>query len=184
MHRAFVYETTMQHSALYESYMHSKEWRQRRFAKLEQAGNHCQYCGEIDGLQVHHLTYTHLGNEQSNELVALCTAHHWVADEIRKTGNKELLDRINKPFHKVKHKKEKYQMNRRELKLLRRKQKHERKLLDKTIHRDNRRPKDGNITRPLVAKGNRTIFISGQDGGRWVIADDITTGMANADGHR
>lgn len=140
----------MQYTQSYTDYLHSNIWRQRRQAKLEQADNKCQYCGEKDYLQVHHLTYKHLGNEASNELVVLCPAHHWVADEIRKTGNKELLAKIDKPFEKTKHKKAKYKMNAHELKLWRRKQKRERKLLDKTLSRNPRRQQDGNTSGAIM----------------------------------
>jgi 5-methylcytosine-specific restriction endonuclease McrA len=127
----------MQYSTLYIDYLKSPLWRQRCQAKLEQADNKCQYCGEKSYLQVHHITYEHLGNEQSNELVVLCTAHHWVADEIRRTGNMDLLKKFDKPFDKPhKPKKEKYKMNAHEIKILRRKKRHERKLLDKTLHRN------------------------------------------------
>jgi 5-methylcytosine-specific restriction endonuclease McrA len=174
----------MQYSKQYTDYLQSNTWKQRRQAKLEQADNKCQYCGETAYLQVHHITYKNLGDEQSNELIVLCTAHHWVADEIRRTGNMALLTKIDKPFEKVTPQKEIHKMTKREAKKLLRKKKHERKLLDKTIHRNNRRPQNGNTTRPLMAKGNRAIFISGKDGGKWVIADDLTTRLANEDGYR
>ena len=126
----------MQYSITYTDYLNSKQWRQRRLAKLEMAEFKCQYCDEKSYLSVHHLSYKHLGNESTKELVVLCPAHHWVADVIRRTGNKELLEKINRPFQRTKSKKEKRKMNAREIKLLRRKKKHERKLLDKTIHRN------------------------------------------------
>jgi hypothetical protein len=90
----------MQYSIRYTQYLRSELWQQRRQAKLQQAKYKCQYCKERGYLQVHHLNYDHFGDEQSNELIVLCPAHHWVADVIRKNGDPELLEKINQPFQK------------------------------------------------------------------------------------
>lgn len=48
----------------------SNAWRCRRKRALR-IGNCCAMCGATTSLQVHHLTYKHLGHELDNELVVL-----------------------------------------------------------------------------------------------------------------
>ena len=84
----------------YRDYIHSEAWRERRLAKLEQAKYRCAKCGERDNLNVHHLNYDHLGNELSSDLIVLCRAHHWVADEIRKGRSVELEYQLDQPPEK------------------------------------------------------------------------------------
>lgn len=165
----------MAYSELYLNYLKSDIWRKRRFAKLEQADNKCQYCGEKDSLQVHHLSYEHLGDEATNELLVLCTSCHWVADKIRKNPKSKLLEKLNKPLEKIAKK------SKRERRMERR---NARKLLDKTLHRNSRRSQNGNAARPPVAKGNRAVFVGGKDGGRWVAANDIPAGVASQNRNR
>jgi hypothetical protein len=89
-------------NGLYETYIHSTQWRKRRYAKLEEAEYRCQYCGESDELSVHHLCYDHLGYEETNELVVLCPSCHWVADELRRNPYSDLWKRLTEKKYKVK----------------------------------------------------------------------------------
>lgn len=68
----------------YLDYLKSPVWRDRRSAAMDRAKHKCAVCGEEEGLQVHHKTYERLGNEAPNDLVALCYACHWMADEERR----------------------------------------------------------------------------------------------------
>jgi hypothetical protein len=48
-------------------------------AEVDRAGCRCERCGVFkhpNALQVHHLTYDHLGNERRGELVVLCNDCH------------------------------------------------------------------------------------------------------------
>ena len=57
-------------------YYRSPEWRCKRLAKLTEAGNKCRRCDATSGLQVHHLTYAHIGAERMSELRLLCPECH------------------------------------------------------------------------------------------------------------
>lgn len=64
------------HTAEYENYIHSNAWRSRRKRALRIGHNRCAMCGSTISLQVHHLSYKHLGHELDNELVVLCASCH------------------------------------------------------------------------------------------------------------
>ena len=56
-------------------------WRQTRRKAIRQAGYRCQACGKSRLqykaiLQVHHLNYDNLGNEQEEDLLVLCKECH------------------------------------------------------------------------------------------------------------
>lgn len=67
----------------YEGYMQSKRWKEKRRQKFAQVGYKCQRCGydadkspvEIP-VDVHHLTYEHLGDEPLSDLIVLCRHCH------------------------------------------------------------------------------------------------------------
>lgn len=60
----------------YETYMRSPEWRARRAGFIAAAGGRCQYCGSTELLQIHHLSYTNLGNEKPHDVAVLCRSCH------------------------------------------------------------------------------------------------------------
>lgn len=73
----------MQHSKEYDKYMSSNKWKEKRVKRLKLDNNCCVMCGRPnngkDGkevLQVHHITYKHLGNEPLEDLVSLCPSCH------------------------------------------------------------------------------------------------------------
>ena len=73
----------MEHTKTYKSYMKSDAWKEKRRERLALDNNHCVMCGRPnkgkDGkevLQVHHITYKHLGNEPLEDLVSLCPSCH------------------------------------------------------------------------------------------------------------
>lgn len=73
----------------YELYLRSDAWQAKRAAVLERAGRHCERCPAGSGrfpvaLDVHHLTYAHLGDEALEELEALCRPCHELADRERR----------------------------------------------------------------------------------------------------
>ncbi len=73
------------HTNQYESYIHSASWRKRRQRALRLGHYRCALCGSTQSLQVHHLTYAHLGNELDSELMVLCTScHHKVHAQKRR----------------------------------------------------------------------------------------------------
>lgn len=67
---------TRSRKEIYESYIHSSAWRNRRKRALELANYKCEKCGCKENLHVHHLSYEHFGNELDNELQVLCRECH------------------------------------------------------------------------------------------------------------
>ena len=65
-----------EHSLEYQAVMQSAGWRHRRSQAIRRAGRRCQECGAAGPLDVHHLSYAHLGDERPWELVAVCERCH------------------------------------------------------------------------------------------------------------
>lgn len=61
---------------LYQQYLQSKEWAQKKKPVLVRDNYCCQLCGEVENLNVHHLTYNRVGDEALFDLVTLCRYHH------------------------------------------------------------------------------------------------------------
>lgn len=68
----------------YDRYIQSEEWAYKRQKILERDGYKCVVCKETNNLNVHHLTYVHLGNELPTELVTLCNKCHAAYHSIEK----------------------------------------------------------------------------------------------------
>lgn len=78
----------MTHSAEYTARIHSTAWRALCYRLYKQRGRVCQRCGRDDRpLQVHHLTYDHLGHEREYELKIVC------ADECHQREDAERVER-------------------------------------------------------------------------------------------
>ena len=61
----------------YREYMQSEEWQKVRRKRLQIDGYKCQMCGTGKNLQVHHITYEHLGQaKELEDLVTLCRECH------------------------------------------------------------------------------------------------------------
>ena len=61
----------------YYEYLQSKEWQIVRRKRLQIDGYKCQMCGTGKNLQVHHISYEHLGQEKEiDDLVTLCKECH------------------------------------------------------------------------------------------------------------
>jgi 5-methylcytosine-specific restriction endonuclease McrA len=68
----------------YDAYLASDAWQRKRAAVLRRCAGICEGCSEAPAVEVHHLTYEHVGNELLFELVGVCrdchAAAHAVAD--------------------------------------------------------------------------------------------------------
>lgn len=62
--------------AEYLAYRRTPEWQAKRSRVLRRANGICEGCLETQATVVHHLTYTHMGDELLFQLVALCQACH------------------------------------------------------------------------------------------------------------
>ena len=60
----------------YYAYMASVEWNRKRIAQIKEDRFVCQMCGTAKNLQVHHVTYEHIGFEKPGDLVTLCKWCH------------------------------------------------------------------------------------------------------------
>ena len=61
----------------YLEYMRSEDWKKLKRQRMLMDGDMCQHCGTGKNLQVHHLTYRHLGQpEEIDDLRTLCQECH------------------------------------------------------------------------------------------------------------
>lgn len=58
----------------YEKYPASPEWKKKREKVLARSSRICKGCEEREAIQVHRLSYEHMGDEYLFELVAVCEA--------------------------------------------------------------------------------------------------------------
>jgi hypothetical protein len=75
----------MTHSEKYSRYLCSPAWRRLRLQVIERAHGWCEHCAELPAEEVHHKTYARLGREHLDDLEALCSACHEIADRSRPT---------------------------------------------------------------------------------------------------
>lgn len=69
----------------------SEPWRRVRHARLEYAGGQCEWsailagrCSATKDLEIHHRHYRTFGAEALHDVIALCHAHHALADDRRR----------------------------------------------------------------------------------------------------
>lgn len=60
----------------YGEYLRSPEWKERRDRIVKRDRSQCQSCASKSQLQVHHMTYERIGNENDGDLVTVCHACH------------------------------------------------------------------------------------------------------------
>ena len=60
----------------YRAYLASGYWREKRKEFLEEVNYECEECGETEGLQVHHLNYDCIGEEEKEDVLVLCKECH------------------------------------------------------------------------------------------------------------
>lgn len=66
---------------LYQEYLKSEWWQQRRKLALSRAGYRCQVCARTDMLEVHHNCYDNLGGEPDVDLFVMCRPHHQLYED-------------------------------------------------------------------------------------------------------
>jgi 5-methylcytosine-specific restriction endonuclease McrA len=82
----------------YDEYMRSEAWSRKRTQAIEHAKGRCQTCGETQGLEVHHLTYTRLGREKMEDLQVLCGGCHSLEHENKYRARDELSKEFREMF--------------------------------------------------------------------------------------
>lgn len=61
---------------IYEVYIRSESWRQKRLQVLRRARGICERCNEWPVVNVHHITYERLGDERLEDLLGVCICCH------------------------------------------------------------------------------------------------------------
>jgi hypothetical protein len=92
----------------YADYLQTDHWKQLRDRKVAASDNRCERCGFyaqrdheglLWGIDVHHLTYEHLGQEDLADLETLCrTCHreqHGIPGPTREQERARITNRIN-----------------------------------------------------------------------------------------
>lgn len=72
--------------AWYQEYLQSPGWHRKRAAVLKRARGTCEGCLTRPAVEVHHLTYEHVGDELLFELVAVCEECHAKIHEAKRQG--------------------------------------------------------------------------------------------------
>lgn len=87
---------------LYEDYLKSKQWQKKREEILNKRGKKCMICGCVEHIQVHHLNYESLADEDERFLIPICqqchTMIHIICDEQKKHSEKikQILEKHKK----------------------------------------------------------------------------------------
>lgn len=93
----------------YSVYLQSQAWQAKRQLRLVKAKFKCEACGAKKALQVHHLTYARIFQEDVEDLMVLCELHHKAIEEmiekgaLTRTGNTQSLR--DKTLHLIQPKK-------------------------------------------------------------------------------
>lgn len=61
---------------LYSQYLLSNTWKNKRKIIINRSNNICEECGLNSIYQIHHLTYTNIGDERPEDLIGLCNICH------------------------------------------------------------------------------------------------------------
>lgn len=64
------------HKQKYYDYLNSKEWADIRLDMYEIKGNKCERCGNKQQLEIHHISYKNIFNEEPEDLELLCRSCH------------------------------------------------------------------------------------------------------------
>jgi 5-methylcytosine-specific restriction endonuclease McrA len=67
----------------YQDYLNSPIWKDKTEWIKEVFNFICQECGSKKNLQVHHLNYDSLGNENQHDVTLLCKKCHKKAHEVK-----------------------------------------------------------------------------------------------------
>lgn len=74
----------------YRQYLKSEHWQETRAKRLKIDKNRCYLCGTPKGLNVHHIRYNNLGNEDvKSDLVSLCYRCHSMLHRVKDSSRNE-----------------------------------------------------------------------------------------------
>ena len=84
----------------YQKYITSSNWAAVRNDAVMQANNKCEVCGSLKRLNVHHLSYKNLGNEEPGDLIVLCSKCHMIEHGLIKIKKKRKRTKKKKAIYK------------------------------------------------------------------------------------
>jgi len=86
----------------YKEYLLSKKWSWYRIKILKRDNFQCSECESKENLNVHHLTYRNLGNEQMKDLITLCNKCHKKAHfyDLNKSAKADLFESLKDKYIK------------------------------------------------------------------------------------
>ena len=61
---------------VYNNYLKSQEWYILKNLALKYSNYKCSKCGETENLNIHHLNYNNIGNEEISDLITVCNSCH------------------------------------------------------------------------------------------------------------
>ncbi len=70
----------------YSEYLNSEAWKKKRMQRLAIAKFRCAACTNNKAVQVHHLTYERIFDEDMADLLPLCAEHHSLAESLIAKG--------------------------------------------------------------------------------------------------
>lgn len=73
-----ILELRKEFDSLYEDYLRSTEWQEKRISVMERAKGKCEVCETNEATDIHHNTYDRLGAELPEDLNAVCNFCHKV----------------------------------------------------------------------------------------------------------
>lgn len=74
----------------YNDYIKSIHWQNKKLEYFRFHDKRCMECGNHKSIQLHHLTYEHIGNERLSELIPLCEMCHKSIHAVDNVVKKEL----------------------------------------------------------------------------------------------
>jgi 5-methylcytosine-specific restriction endonuclease McrA len=80
------------HKKKYLEYLESDTWAAIKLDLYAIRGKKCEKCGTKKQIQVHHIHYSNLYNEEPEDLILLCSGCHKKEHEVK---NNELLKELN-----------------------------------------------------------------------------------------
>lgn len=70
---------TVPYRVIYQVYISSPEWRERKAAYFSTHAKRCESCDTDENIHLHHKTYVRFTQELDDDLAAVCeTCHQWI----------------------------------------------------------------------------------------------------------
>jgi hypothetical protein len=71
-----VYLTSRNYKMVYNNYLKSQEWYNLKNLALKYSNYKCSKCDASENLNIHHLNYNNIGNEEISDLITVCNSCH------------------------------------------------------------------------------------------------------------